>query len=272
MTAEIVRFCGPAVVAEAESVARRLGDHVVLNEALQCRVRHEIGADRLDLANLLADEALQWARAAGDDWEIAEASRGKAIAATSLADLRERVDATAALLTKVGNVHDLSALLTGAAYSALCLGSAEDAADYAARATPVTRALDNPYAQMINSGNLGLAALLTGDPDTAAQAFREELALCREIVVRPVAFEGLRGLAAVAPLSSDDARAATLVGAAEAHRYNWPEDPLEARLDGAFFEPARTRCGTDVWIAAARDGGALSFQDAIAYAIDDRPV
>ena len=121
---------------------------------------------------------------------------------------------------------------------------------------------------MINSGNLGLAALLTGDTDTASHAFREELALCRDMVVRPVAFEGLRGLAAVAAVNGDDKRAATLVGAADAHRYDWPEDPLEARLDGAFFEPARTRCGADAWDAAARDGSALSFEAAIAYALD----
>ena len=119
----------------------------------------------------------------------------------------------------------LAGLLTAAAYSALCLGSEHDAVEYAARATPATRALDNPYAQMINSGNLGLAALLTGDPDTASRAFREELTLCREMVIRPVAFEGLRGLAAVAALHGDDARAATLVGAADAHRYDFPEDP-----------------------------------------------
>src|SRR3954453_5735120 len=156
MTAEIVRFCGPAVVAEAESVARRLGDHVVLTEPLQCRVHHEIGADRLDLADALADEALHWARAAGDDWDIAEASRGKAIAASSIADLRERVDTAAALLTDVGNVHELAGLLTAAAYSALCLGSEQDAADYAARAAPTTVSLADPYAHMINSGNVGL--------------------------------------------------------------------------------------------------------------------
>ena len=120
---------------------------------------------------------------------------------------------------------------------------------------------------MINSGNLGLAALLTGETDTASHAFREELALCREMVVRPVAFEGLRGLAAVAVVHGDDERAATLVGAADAHRYDKAEDPVEARLDGAFFEPARTRYGTDAWNAAAREGSALSFEDAIAYAL-----
>jgi hypothetical protein len=86
-----------------------------------------------------------------------------------------------------------------------------------------------------------------------------------------VAFEGLRGLAAVAAVRSDDKRAATLVGAADAHRYDQPEDPLEARLEGAFFEPARTRYGTDAWNAVAREGSALTFQAAIAYALEEPP-
>ena len=124
---------------------------------------------------------------------------------------------------------------------------------------------------MINSGNRGLAALLTGETDTASHAFREELTLCRDMVVRAVAFEGLRGLAAIAVVDGDDERAATLVGAADAHRYDKPEDPVEARLDATFFEPARTRCGTRAWDAAVRDGSTLSFEDAIAYALDEPP-
>jgi len=244
---------------------------VTLSQALQSRVHHEINAEQLDVADALADEALRWARVAGDDWEIAEASRGKAIAASSLVELRERVDTAASLLADVGNARELADLLTSAAYAALCLGSERDATDFAARATPITRALDDQYVRMINSGNLGLAALLTGETDTASHAFREELTLCRELVVRPVAFEGLRGLAAIAVVDGDAKRAATLVGAADTHRCDRTEDPVEPRLDRAFFEPARTRCGTDAWNAAAREGSALTFEDAIAYALEEPP-
>jgi predicted ATPase/DNA-binding SARP family transcriptional activator len=258
-----------AVLAEAVTIARRLGDPVILSQVLQIRVLHEIDAEKLDVADALADEALHWARAAGDEWEIAEASRGKAIAALSIAELRERVDTAASLLSDVGNVHELANLLTDAAYAALCLGSERDATDFAARATPITHALDNRFVRMVNSGNLGLAALLTGDTDTARQAFREELTLCRDMVIRPPAFEALRGLAAIAVVNSDDKRAATLVGAADAHRYDAPEDPLKARLDAAFFEPACKRYGIDAWNAAAREGSALSFADAIAYALEE---
>ena len=68
-----------------------------------------------------------------------------------------------------------------------------------------------------------------------SHAFCDELRLCRDLVVRHVAFEGLRGLAAVAVVHGDTKRAATLVGAAATHRYGRAEDPVEVRLDERFF-------------------------------------
>jgi len=260
----------PAVVATMEAVARRLGDPVILSQALQHRVAHEIDGERLDVADAVADEALHWARAAGDAWEIAAASRVKAMSAQSIADLRERVDMAASLLTDAGNIRGLASLLNTAAYVALCLGSEHDATESVARARPLLRALDSQFEWMIYSGNAGLAALLSGEIDTATHAFREELRLCREMVVRPVVFEGLCGLAAVAVVNGDDNRAARLVGAADAHRYDTVPNPVEARLDATFFEPARSRCGTRTWDAAAGDGRTLSFDNAIAYALDQQ--
>jgi predicted ATPase len=258
-----------AVVATAEATARQLGDPVILSQALKLRCDHEINAERLAVADTLADEALRWATVAGDDWEIAEAHFVKAIAAPTIADLRQRVDTATALLVDVGNVHELAFLFMNAAYTSLCLGSERNAIDFAARATPIVRALDSPFVQMVNSGNLGLAALLTGDTDTASRALREELTLAREMVIRPAAFEGLRGLAALAMVDGDDVRSATLVGAAAAHRYDQAEDPVELRLDEQFFEPARARCGTDAWNAATHAGMGLSFEQAIAYALEE---
>jgi predicted ATPase/class 3 adenylate cyclase len=259
----------PEIVAEADAIARRLGDPVILSQVLRLRVQHEVDEERLEVADSVADEALHWAQVGGDEWEIAGALGDRAIAASGIADLRERVERAASLLTEVGNIHQLANLLNSAAYAALCLGSERDAADFAARAAPMARALDSRFEAMINSGNAGLAALLTGETDAAAHAFREELALCGEMVVRPVLFEGLLGLAAVAVARGDDTRAARLVGAAAAHRYDQPRNPVEARLDETFFKPARARCGPEEWDAAARAGRALSFEGAIAYALEE---
>ena len=122
---------------------------------------------------------------------------------------------------------------------------------------------------MLLQGNLGLAELLSGDTDAARHAFREELRLCRELVDRHYISEGLRGLAAVAAVHGDLRRAAQLVGASSAHRYGQSFEVIEARLDASFFAAARVRCGNEAWAAAARQGGALTFDEAISYALEE---
>jgi hypothetical protein len=219
----------------------------------------------------VADEALYWATAAGDEWEIAAVARLKAIAAPSIPELRERIETARRLLADVGNTYLAARLHDDVAYAALCLGAEHEATDFAPGATPIARTLESQFERMLDSGNRGLTALLTGKTNAASHAFREELTLCREMVVRPIAFEGLRGLAAVAVLRDDAQRAATLGGAAAAHRYDNPHDPVETRLDKKFFDPTRTRCGIQTWDAATREGGMLSFEDAIAYALEEPP-
>jgi predicted ATPase/class 3 adenylate cyclase len=259
----------PAVWAEAEAAARAFGDPVTLSRTLQPRVTSESLAQRVDAAEALAEEALHWATIAGDDWAIAIAAFGKAMAASTIAELRERVEWAASLLDDVGNVFHLANLLASAAYGAMGAGSDRDARELIERAIPIARRLDDPSLWMMVHGNFGLAALLTGEIDGARQAFREELRLCRELVVRPFASEGLSGLAAVAATRREDDRAARLAGAAGTFHYGQRYADVEDRLDAAFLEPARARCGVDAWNAAADEGAALSFEHAIAYALQE---
>jgi hypothetical protein len=260
----------PAAMAEAEAIARALADPAVLSQVLQIRADREALAGRLDVADALADEALRWAMTAGDDLAMAAAAFAKAMAASTIAQLRERVDWAASLMDEAGNIFRLADLLASAAYVALGLGADRDAKEFVDRAIPPTRALDNPYLWMLLRANFGLAALLTGDTDSARDAFREELEFCRELVLPRMAYEGLSGLAAVAAVRGDNDRAARLSGAAAAHRYDQRADHVTGRLDAAFIQPARTRHGADAWDASARDGATLSFEDAIAYALQEK--
>jgi predicted ATPase/DNA-binding SARP family transcriptional activator len=261
---------GPATLAEAQAVARAIGDPLLLAKVLNgCSVWWSI-AGRSDAADTVADEALRCATAADDAWEIAQAWRAKASAASNLPELRERVDRAALLLEDVGNVVRLGQLFCDAAYSALAMGGDRDARSFADRAAPIVRALDNPGTWMILCGNAGLAALLTGDTDAARVAFREELELCRQLVALPIASEGLLGLAAVAVVDGDLSHAARLRGAAAARGYGQQQDDVEARLEAVFFATARTRHRADAWDTAVREGAQLSFEDAIAYALDQQ--
>jgi hypothetical protein len=259
----------PAALTEAEAIARAVADPVILSQALQTRADYEANGERLDACDALADEALYWATMAGDEWEIAGAARGKARAASTTAELRERVDRAATLLENVGSVYQLAHLLAAAAYEALCMYSDRDAKELVDRALPIARELDNPLIWMFVHGDAGVAALMTGDTEGARDAFSAELRLCREAVVRPIAFEGLLGLGAVAAATGEVHRAARLVGAASAHCYDETIDVVAARIDAVFLEPARTRHGADAWDAAARDAATLSFEDAIAYALQE---
>ena len=256
-----------ATNVEATTIARELGEPLLLSRALRFQAENEsLGSARVDA---LADEALHWATAAADEWQIALACETKAKGAPTAAELRDRVERAVSLLEGVGNIYYLGLLLINAEWVALNHGHDRDAIDFADRARPVVRDLDSPFIWMSQHGNLGLASLFIGDTETARDAFGEELKLCRELVHRPVASEGLQGLAAVAAVHGDDHRAARLVGAATAHRYGHPQEPVDERLYARFLAPARARHGTDRWDTAVDEGGVLSFEDAIVFALQE---
>ena len=148
----------PATNVEATNIARELGEPLLLSRALQFRAEHEsMGSERVDA---LADEALHWATAAGDEWQIAMACELKARGASTAAELRERVEQAVSLLEGVGNIYYLGLLLINAEWVALNNGDDRDAIDFADRARPVVRELDSPFIWMVQHGNLGLASLL----------------------------------------------------------------------------------------------------------------
>jgi predicted ATPase/DNA-binding SARP family transcriptional activator len=258
-----------AVAAEARAGAEALADVALLSSVLADSAVHETFQGQAEVASRLADEALSCASVTGDRWAIAVAAWARALAESSTAELRERVHQAAKLLKEAENVHHLAILYQVAAYRALGNGCDREASEFLDRAIPLARELGTPYEWLFLQGKVGMAALLRGDSEAARQAFREHLQLCRELVILPIGLEGLVGLAAVAAFRNDLDRAARLAGAAAAHRYGAPHDPVDARLDATLLQPARTRHGTFAWDAAALEGAELNFNDAIAYALDE---
>jgi predicted ATPase/DNA-binding SARP family transcriptional activator len=256
-----------AALADAEAIARTLGDSATLAHMLVFRSGRESALEQLDAATATADEAMRLAGIVGDDWVLAAAANAKAQAVTTSQGLSEAVEDAARLLERAGNVFDLVDVLGSSAYAAACLGLDAEASELVARAIPVARELDNRYVWMYVRGNHGVIAMVEGDVGTADAAFREELRLGRELAVVAFATEGLGGLAAVASARGDTERAARLSGAAEAYRYGRPSYPVEDRLRAMFVDPARSRLGEASWDAAAREGAAMGLDEAIAYAL-----
>ena len=165
--------------------------------------------------------------AAGDDWAIAMAANARAMAAAASPSLRQRVDHAACLLERGRQHLPARDVARDAAYRALVNGDDRDAKELVARAIPLVRGIDSPYlldaaARQPRTG--GAADRRHGRAPRIA--FREELALCRQLVVLPLR---LRRSASASPPSPRYAgnpdRAARLSGAAAAHRYASPRTP-----------------------------------------------
>ena len=141
------------------------------------------------------------------------------------------------------------------------------AGSWSARAA-ASRELDDPFLWMLLRGRSDSPRCSPATPTPRATRSARTLELCRELVVLPVASEGLVGLAAVAAIDDDLDRAARLAGAAAAHRYGEPDDPVDDQAARDLprarpHPPRRRRLGR-----RRREGAALSFEDAIAYALD----
>ena len=109
-----------------------------------------------------------------------------------------------------------------------------------------------------------MAALFTGDLHRAGNAFEEQLRLCREHVWAVPGSEGLAGVAAIAIVTGDVERGATLLGAAEAA--GSIDADVEKQFEERFFESARDAPG-GIWGEAYADGAAMGFDEAVALAL-----
>ena len=240
-----------AVLAEAETLARRLGEPALLSRVLQSRVSDMVAEGRPDVAEAFADEAQHWAEAAADPWACAMVAFARVLIPGSPV-LRERVDRAMTLLPRSETPTTSPTCCRPPLTWRWSTATIDDARDFVLRALPLARELDSPSASMLLSGNAALVALLAGETEAAGRGFGDELRVCREIVARPFVSEGLLGLAAVAAVHGDDERAARLCGASAAHRYGQPDTPVDERLQQTFIGPARARHGDDAWQQGVR--------------------
>ena len=205
------------------------------------------------------------ARAADDAWEIAQAFRVKARAASSIVQLLERVDCAAARLKAVGDLVGLASMLFSAGYEALCQNHDGDAKTMLDRAVPIARELDD-YTWAMVHGNLALASLFTGDTTAALHAFRHQLpAVSPTSAAAPADRRPVGHGCGRRPQRRRPSRRPA--GAAAAHRYD-TEDAVEVARK-QFLEPARQRYGIEAWDTTAREGGALSLQEHDADALQE---
>ena len=123
--------------------------------------------------------------------------------------------------------------------------------------------------------NLGLLALGSGDLARATGLLKENLELARRLRdVLPTQYS-LLGLAGVASVNGHADRAARLWGAAEASReaVAFPLPPLvrERTNYNGFIDATRSALGSVAFNSAWSEGRAMTFDEAVAYALERPP-
>ena len=128
------------------------------------------------------------------------------------------------------------------------------------------------FAANIALNVLAQAAWMSGEHRRADHYFREALALAHEMRDRMDSAYCIQGLAATARARDEPQRAARMLGSANALLENTGA-PIRATADRGLYQRtasgARERLGELAWIAAWDEGQAMTFDEAVAYALAD---
>jgi hypothetical protein len=159
--------------------------------------------------------------------------------------------------------------LNTAAYVAIEDARYSEALPLLDEALPAARAADDAPGIAIIRGNEGIAQLMLGDDQAAADALSEQLRICCDLSLERSVEEALLCAAAIAAHRGERHDAGLLAGAAtfrfENQRRMFAEDLVFRRIHDQLLAPVRE---TDPlsWDAAGRAGATLSDRDAIAVA------
>jgi predicted ATPase/class 3 adenylate cyclase len=225
---------------------------------------------RFEQAEQLGVEAIRTAQRAGDERALAFALSMNAIAVSGYENVAPRAATAVVHLRAVGDLFGLVWLCSNVGYLATAERRYADGLRWFSEGMECACQLDDPWAVFFIRTNMALAKLFLNDLDQAERGFGEALALCQDAGAEDVVVETLLGLAAVAALRGDHARSARLAGAALGHAYperTTEEETIWSRIGAEILTPARERYGREGWDHAAREGAALSVQEAVELAL-----
>jgi predicted ATPase/DNA-binding SARP family transcriptional activator len=259
-----------ASAGEALALYGELEDHYGISEAQQeLALLAGITGNRVT-ERAHAESACRHARLAGDEHLLGRAIVGLGRIRRG-AERAELFEEAARLLEGAGDYRALALGYSNAASRALQGGEVDDAAALLEDALRVLdRVLDSPWLRVLIFGNLGFARVFSGHARQAAEAFDGMLRICAPRAFARYACEGVTGLAAVAACEARDQTAARLHGAGRAMGYprSAATARIYARLDRRYFATARARLGIEPWQRAEAAGAALSYDEAIALALE----
>jgi predicted ATPase/DNA-binding XRE family transcriptional regulator len=223
----------------------------------------------------VAEEGVALSRQAGDRQGEAYTLAVLGFAALQLGDIGRAARILEETLEMAREQEDTwgSAIVANhLAIVALNRGDHVRAAGYAEEALAFTRQTGDRFAANIALSLLAQMAWASDERERAASHWREALGLTSELAATVDSAYCMQGLAAVAASRGAARRAAQLLGAAEALLeaaglilYAYAKNELHERAASA----ARERLGDQAWTTAYDAGRAMSFEEAVAYALGD---
>ena len=264
-----------ASLEEALSLYRELGDKKGVARSLINVGWAAIYEGDEERAMVPLEEGLAAARESGDEWSVIYALNALASLATSVGEGFERAEAlweeALAWGRKLGDVHQVSAVLLNMGYAKMELGDYQGAEVLTEEALALSRKLKDTQGEAMSLLNLGITAARRGDLGRARALLEESLPSHRDLgAIRDIA-ENLEALAEVAGERGEVRRAARLWGAADALRQTagalWLA--FELRVHEPYLAAARSRMDEASWTEAWEEGRAMTLEEAVSYALED---
>jgi ATP/maltotriose-dependent transcriptional regulator MalT len=177
------------------------------------------------------------------------------------------------LCRESGDTVQLRDFLIGLSYEVLLEGDHERATALSHEAAALYQEQGHNEGLQKALDNLGWAALVRGDHERAQGLHEECLKLCGELGDKLIAAKSIEGLACAATAKGEAERASRLFGAAQALReaVGYQQPPSEHALRAPYLTDARSRLGEEAWEAAVAEGRAMGLEQAIDYALSDKP-
>lgn len=219
-----------------------------------------------------AEASAALGRDIGDLEAVAYGLNLLALAQTALGETHiaaEAFEQAAALLSGSANQRLASMIRHSAANLALQTGDFTTARDIQAALLATGRAQGDVFRMSASLNGLAWAQLALEEHEAAGAAFKECLAIDREIKNHHDIIDCLQGLVCVAASTNDNWRVLQLAAAAGRMSAAWSlsADPWAREHAEASQRQARSRLGTDKSEEAWKGGWAMSLDQAIDYAI-----
>jgi predicted ATPase/DNA-binding SARP family transcriptional activator len=236
------------------------------------------GCGEFSLARSLINEALVVYRSLDDTVNAARALTVLGLVATNQRKHEEaivRAEESTALARETENEIVLSFVLSNAGYVALAAGDLDRASAASLEAIELYRARpsdkQDPFGLGAALGNLGVAALLQGRLSEARASIAESLSVRKELQDALGIASGFTGLAAVAAEEGAFARAARLLGAADAvgERTDAKLEPVDVEIYERAAAAARSGLTEEAFAKAREEGRNLGLDEAAAFALED---